>query len=399
MRGLFGRETRVGYCTNVHAGPTYERMRANLERHALAVKARVSPAEPMGVGLWLARPAAAEMLESGEAERFRAWLEDRGLVPFTLNAFPYDDFHRRSVKHRVYEPDWTTDERTRYTLDLIDLHATLLGDEPEGSISTLPIGWRAAIAGRDGAVQRAAANLLQVVDHLAGVEQRTGKLIHVDLEPEPGCYLDTSRDVVEFFQAHLFGASDPRRVARYLRVCHDICHAAVMFEPQAQAVRNYRDAGIRIGKVQLSAAVRAPFDRCDDSRREETLDQLQRFDEQRYLHQTTVRAPASGESIDLYEDLPRAIEAARTGDLLRREWRVHFHVPLFVERFGLLETTSDEVVKFLALGAALEGIRHFEAETYAWEVLPDDLQTGELADGIARELSWLRDLAAQRPTA
>ena len=43
----------TGYCTNVHAGATLEATRANLERHALEVKAEYSPDRPMGVGLWL----------------------------------------------------------------------------------------------------------------------------------------------------------------------------------------------------------------------------------------------------------------------------------------------------------------------------------------------------------
>jgi hypothetical protein len=35
-------------------------------------------------------------------------------------------------------------------------------------------------------------------------------------------------------------------------------------------------------------------------------------------------------------------------------------------------------------------VRHFEAETYAWTVLPSELRVDELAAGIAHELTWLR---------
>src|SRR5262245_14785685 len=94
----------IGYCTNVHAGPTLVQTKANLERYALAVKRRVRPNQPMGVGLWLAAPAAAELLARGGTDDFKSWLAEVGLIPFTFNGFPYGDFHQAEVKHRVYEP-------------------------------------------------------------------------------------------------------------------------------------------------------------------------------------------------------------------------------------------------------------------------------------------------------
>src|SRR5215468_7628642 len=106
----------TGYCTNVHAGATLEATRANLEKHAVAVKEKFSPTRPMGVGLWLSAKAAAELKATKQAPQFRDWLADRGLVPYTLNGFPYGDFHQQVVKHRVYEPTWWQLERLEYTL-------------------------------------------------------------------------------------------------------------------------------------------------------------------------------------------------------------------------------------------------------------------------------------------
>ncbi len=69
------------------------------------------------------------------------------------------------------------------------------------------------------------------------------------------------------------------------------------------------------------------------------------------------------------------------------EWRVHFHVPVFVDHFGRLSSTQDETIR--SLGTLLEGNHssHFEIETYTWEVLPDDLKVN-LTDSIERELLW-----------
>lgn len=387
MRNTLGPNTTLGYCTNVHAGADLAQMRANLERHALAVKRLVSPKEPMGVGLWFSAAAARQLVESDGVTELRDWLGENGLLPYTLNGFPYGDFHEPVVKHRVYEPDWTTRSRYDYTIDLVTILAGLLPGDAEGSISTLPLGWPGE--GGDGDDQSrcaaAAARLHDLVHHLARVELDTGRLIHVDLEPEPGCLLDTADDVMRFFEDHLLGTPDELSVRSYLRVCHDVCHSAVMFEGQAEALAAYRRAGIKVGKVQVSSAVRG-----DLSAKPQAAEELERFIEPRYLHQTMVRG---GGRSRLYDDLPRALdEAPRDG-----QWSVHFHVPIYLGRIGALETTRRAIGELLAAIRPDDDIHHFEVETYAWNVLPAELQVGELADGIARELNWLREQAATEP--
>jgi hypothetical protein len=388
MRDVFGPGTILGYCTNVHAGASLRETVRNLEQHTLAVKSRVSPNEPMGVGLWLAARAARDLLaEPEELSRFRDWLDDRGLEAFTLNGFPYGDFHGREVKYRVYEPDWRDPERLRYTLDLARIQATLRPAGAEGSISTLPVGWRASIAADKSGVEQAAAQLRDLADQLARIEDEHGRLIHVDLEPEPGCYLDKSSDVVEFFEQHLLRNGNAGRIRRHLRVCHDICHGAVMFEPDSIALENYARAEIEVGKVQISCAVRARFDLFDGAGRKEMMRQLGEFAEDRYLHQTVIGG-ASG-ALAFHDDLP-ALLSQDTATEPSGEWRIHFHVPLYLASFGLLETTQQHVDECLAAVQRFSTVRHFEAETYAWSVLPSELLVDELAVGIAQELTWLR---------
>jgi len=388
MRDVFGPGTILGYCTNVHAGASLRETVRNLEQHTLAVKSRVSPNEPMGVGLWLAARAARDLLaEPEELSRFRDWLDDRGLEAFTLNGFPYGDFHGREVKYRVYEPDWRDPKRLRYTLDLARIQATLRPAGAEGSISTLPVGWRASIAADKSGVEQAAAQLRDLADQLARIEDEHGRLIHVDLEPEPGCYLDKSSDVVEFFEQHLLRNGNAGRIRRHLRVCHDICHGAVMFEPDSIALENYARAEIEVGKVQISCAVRARFDLFDGAGRKEMMRQLGEFAEDRYLHQTVIGG-ASG-ALAFHDDLP-ALLSQDTATEPSGEWRIHFHVPLYLASFGLLETTQQQVDECLAAVQRFSTVRHFEAETYAWSVLPSELLVDELAVGIAQELTWLR---------
>jgi hypothetical protein len=383
----------VGYCTNVHAGADLDGALANLERYAVPIQRLVDPAQPLGVGLWFSARAARQLVDNPtRLPHLRDWLAEHQLLPFTLNGFPHGDFHQPIVKHAVYHPDWTTAARADFTYDLITILNALLPTGTEGSISTLPIGWPpSAPSSASSAPLReipssAITSLQSIAADLALLRSTTGRLIHLDLEPEPGCILERSEDAVRLF--HQLGDSDPIRT--HLRVCHDICHAAVMFEDQERMLRRYAAAGIQVGKVQVSSAVRVNFNELSPQDRRPAFDQLRAFQEDRYLHQTNVLGPGAAAPI-FYEDLPLATAAA-DGDHPTGEWRIHFHVPIYLDSFGLLRTTRDEIDRLLAL-AASHTCRHFEIETYAWGVLPPPpppLQKPDLAAGIARELRWFR---------
>lgn len=392
MRNLLGTGTQVGYCTNVHGGASWQEVRDNLERYALAVKSQVCPSEHLGVGLWLSARSARDIIEQQDVARFADWLDDHGLTAYTFNGFPHGDFHEAVVKHNVYRPSWCAAERARYTLDLAEILSRLLPEGGEGSISTLPLGWRADLP-NPADLARAAQNLLGVVDELERRELDTGKLLHLNLEPEPGCSLDTADDVCRFFREHLLSSGNEDRVRRYLRICHDVCHAAVMFEDQNKVLEQYRSAGILVGKVQISSALSVRFDLLNQADRKRATAQLRAFGEERYLHQTVVRNADGTQSF--YEDLPVALDSPCGADHdATGEWRVHFHVPVFSAGFGLLGTTQADIIECLRTLRRNHDVRHYEVETYAWNVLPDELRATDLATGIASELIWLRDVAA-----
>jgi hypothetical protein len=380
--------TTFGYCTNVHANASLEKTRANLEKHALGVKRRISPDKPMGIGLWLSANAAQELVASGQVASFGDWLREIGLVPFTMNGFPHGDFHEPVVKHKVYRPTWYEPARLKYTLQLSEILHQLLPPGVEGSISTLPIAWPAKLGEPlDPELLKAAGDFFRrAAAALADLEARTGRLIHVCIEPEPGCVLDTADDLVGFFQDYLLGGDDERLIRRHLRICHDICHSAVMFEDQQAAILQYQAAGIEIGKVQVSSAVGVDFDALPATERQSALELLRtKFVEPRYLHQTSVR---DGGQTTLYEDLPLAIAKAKPSG----QWRTHFHVPIYWEGSGPFQTFRDQIRPCIQAVLAHSNCRHFEVETYAWGVLPPELQHAELADGIAQEMEWFQSL-------
>jgi len=385
----------IGYCTNVHAGADLETNQANLQRHATAVKELYSPNAPMGVGLWLPSETARKLRQNGETSRFADWLGERGLSPFTLNGFPYGDFHQDVVKHDVYLPTWFDERRKDYTLDLIEILHELLPQGEYGSISTSPIAW--GDPALDASQWNAAAeNLQAIAQRLHQLEQETGRCICLSIEPEPGCQLQYSQQMVDLFEQRLLPGASEATIRRHLGVCHDVCHAAVMFEDQAEVLERYASAGIRVGKMQISSAVCVNFDQIDPQDRAAAVQQLASFSEDRYLHQTVVQTPTGEETF--YQDLPEALAQIDNAATMESRWRVHFHVPVYLEHFGLLGASRDQIRTCLTAATELTDCCHFEVETYAWGVLPKELQQPELATGIAAEMTWFAELLNEMET-
>jgi sugar phosphate isomerase/epimerase len=385
------------YCTNIHPGESWDEVFANVATHVVAVKARVSPTRPFGVGLRLSAAAARRLAEPEVLAEFRQFLRDRQLYVFTINGFPYGPFHGTPVKENVYRPDWLEDERVAYSDQLAELLAALVPEDLEGSVSTVPGCFAERASGDSGA--RMAARLRRHALGLWHLRERTGRTITLALEPEPHCVMETSGDAVGFFQRHLFSAESTAAFARdsglapaaaeevlrrHLGVCLDACHAAVEFEEPAEALRGLGAAGIRILKVQVSAGLRVV--RPDAA----ALAALERFAEGVYLHQVVVR---TGETLRRVLDLPQALaeakESSRTG-ALGDEWRIHFHVPLFQERLGPFQNTTAFLDELLPMLARTDATRHLEVETYTRDVLPEEHRHLPVDEAIARELTWAK---------
>jgi len=128
--GFFG----LTYCTNIHPAQGWQAVFRSLEQHAPALKARLSPDAPFGIGLRLSGSESRELLQGGELARFRAWLDEHGLYVFTLNGFPYGAFHGTPVKADVHAPDWRDEERVAYSLRLVEILQALLPEGMDGSM-------------------------------------------------------------------------------------------------------------------------------------------------------------------------------------------------------------------------------------------------------------------------
>jgi hypothetical protein len=386
-------DAQLTYCTNVHPGETLAEVRALLREHVVHVKQALIPEGRFGVGLRLAAAAAHELLDPQELEAFKAELSELGLYCFTINGFPYGQFHGLRVKEHVYEPDWRTQERVEYTRALARTLAELLPLGVSGSISTVPGCFKAAQL--DATAPRKMADaLIDVVATLVDIARHQGRHVALALEPEPHCFLETTAEAVSFFEQHLFSREarqrlvtaadvDPseaeRLLRRHLGVCLDTCHASVEFEAPLDAWRTLRAAGIGVPKVQISAGLRLP------AATPERLAALGAFAEGVYLHQTVVR---TRDGLQRFLDLP---EALRSLPPSADEWRVHFHVPIFMAELGLFESTQADLLPLLAELALTPDCPHLEVETYTWDVLPEAYRHEPVDRAIERELRFVLD--------
>jgi len=353
--------THLTYCLNIHPGETWEESLAAIRKYAEEVKRRVSPEGPFGLGLRLSARAASELRP--RIASFRDYLAEAGMYVFTINGFPYGQFHGTRVKENVYLPDWSAPERLAYTEDLASVLAELLPEGVSGSISTVPIAYGKTF--REEAVE----NILRAGTSLARLEAETGRRVSLAFEPEPDCLIETTDEAIRLWDT-LRSRADAEQLAR-LGVCVDTCHAAVEFEDPADSIRRLASAGIPVPKIQISSALVVP-------RGADAAGLLAPFTDEVYLHQTRV---LSDGALLRFPDLPDALRAAPDG-----EWRVHFHVPLHFTGDGGLESTASFLDEAFFAEALAPG-RHIEIETYSFDVLPGP--RGDVVDSIASEFAWL----------
>ena len=378
----------LAYCTTIHRGETWEQTFDALQRHTLAVRDRVSPGRPYAIGLRLGADAARALTDRVTLAAFQKWLERENCYIFTINGFPYGKFHGTRVKEQVYAPDWTTRERLDYTNTLFDLLGQLVPAGVEGSVSTVPVSFKEFI--HDARQEKeAAANLWRCVEHIEKVSRQSGRKLHLGLEPEPLCHLETSDETVKFFELMRAQRPGDLRLDEHLGVNYDCCHLAVEFEPPAEAIGRLRQHRIKVSKIHLSSALKV-------TPTSDVRSALGAFADDIYFHQVIERCTDG--SLRRHRDLDVALQRTLpTGEPQSPEWRIHFHIPLHSPPTKLFGNTQDHLLGVLDLVRQDPAMcSHFEMETYTWEVMPPELKNRSVVDQLVAEYEWTLAQLRQR---
>jgi hypothetical protein len=390
------------YCTNIHAGESwsdhFQALRANIP----SVKKQLSPDKTFGIGLRLSHLASQELGKKENLQEFKRWLEETQCYVFVINGFPYGGFHHTKVKDQVHAPDWTTQDRVLYTVQLFNILSAILPQGMEGGVSTSPLSykhWHSAVKEeRQQTFETATENILKVVQDLITIRKSTGQLMHLDIEPEPDGLIGNGLEFVSWYLHQLIPQGvkylkkhmdyDEKKAVAAIRdhvqLCYDICHFAVGYEDHTAILNELQFQGIKVGRIQISAALKAdmapnPIDR------DKVINAFKQFNESTYLHQVVARQEDG--SLTRYPDLPQALADAKNAGT--REWRSHFHVPLFVQDYGAVQSTQSDIKTVLAIQKQKPFSQYLEVETYTWEVLPQEMRL-PLKESIVRELEWVK---------
>jgi hypothetical protein len=389
----------LAYCTNIHRGETWRETFDTLKTHTLAVRERACPRDPFAIGLRLSNQAAMKLHDPKTLLEFQRWLGKNNCYVFTINGFPYGQFHGASVKENVYRPDWTSSERLAYTNLLFDLLVKILPSGIEGSVSTLPGSFkefiqteRGRLARKSGVLHHADGpstvlkiirkNLWRCIEHISRLSEKTKHNLHLGLEPEPLGLLENSAETIEFFEQLRSEHPNDPRLDEHLGVNYDCCHFAIEFEEPRKAITTLQNAGIKISKIHLSSALKTKATK-------EARAAFKNFSDDVYLHQVITR-DANGK-LKFFRDLPDALnfQLPTSNFQSSEEWRIHFHVPLHAPATPPFENTNDHLLAVLDLLAADPKIcSHLEMETYTWEVLPPELKSRSVVEQLVAEYDW-----------
>ncbi|HLP77381.1 MAG TPA: metabolite traffic protein EboE [Candidatus Paceibacterota bacterium] len=381
----------LAYCTNVNSRETWAETFESLKNYTEPVRQRVCPDQPFAIGLRLTNHAAHQLADRATLLDFQRWLGRNQLYVFTLNGFAHGSVTPTQRKEQIYAPDWSSPQRLAFTNLLFDLLSQLVPEGVEGSVSTLPGSYKGFPLHADH-LKAIRTNLWHCVEHVARVSEQTGRKLHIGLEPEPLCLLESSGETIQLFdRLHAEHPHDPR-LGEHLGVNYDACHFAVEFEEPRNALLCLSLRGIRISKVHLSSAIKL-------RPTTEALQALAELADDGYLHQVVVRR--ANDQRFIYPEISAALAGEATEGAVAEdstaEWRIHFHIPLHSAPRPPFDCTPEHALGVLDLLEENPGLcSHIEMEGQTWNFLPDELRARNFPDQLAAEYEWLLPQLAER---
>jgi len=334
---------------------------------------------PFALGLWLDADAVEELTIPTNLAKLQSILSLNNFYVFTVNAFPYGKFHKDTIKDDVYKPNWNSEQRVEFTCKIADILAILLPKGITGSISTLPGGYKEHLI--DSSCKKISLNLLRSANHLAELENRTGKKIILGIEMEPDCIWESPEEFCEFRNKYL---STPNGL-KYIGVCYDTCHQELLENRPENGLNYLVSKNIPIAKIQCSAALKSTIPEPNSA----LIEELANFADHIYLHQTRF-FDKTGKIIKKYNDIP---DTKISNNALVRVSQIytHFHTPIYIDTISAnFATAKNELFRVIEVIKKYPEIcSNIEIETYTYSVLPKKIKPESMEQMIIKEYQWI----------
>ncbi len=365
----------ITYCMNVHRGEELPSVLKALETVTLPIGEAMGNRASIPVGLRFGAELAAALRTPETVRKLATHMRLLHFATIGINGFPYGSFHGEAVKTAVYEPDWTDPRRIMYTRDLFYALTQLpVMRTPEGypvSVTTVPLAYDRG----QGFSEEFFINLCDMALFLRKLEGFTGRRMCLALEPEPDCLLESSTQVIDFFEKLWMRPEWVPIYRDYIGICFDTCHFAVGYEDPLCALRSLVSSKVPIARIQISSALEVSHATTEAD--------LRPFLDPIYLHQTRRREDDA--SMTCFPDLTEET----LPEIVGKRGRIHYHVPLAWEGNGRLGTTRHTLTPAFWRYVRAGGWP-VEAEAYAYFVSPDFLRKRTLSESILDDLAWIR---------
>ena len=367
------------YCLNAFDFNTlkYSEKFLEIHNHFNQIRKDLNYTKPFALGLWTNAKFIQELQSKEFLNFIKDFLKKNNYYVFTLNAFPYGDFHNKPVKAKVYRPDWRDEKRMLFTCKSADFLSELLPLTVQGSISTVPGAYKYDLNDLNKDTELIAKHFIKTAECFARIYERTGKRIYLAVEMEPDCLWESPQEFIEFYHKYL---ADNKYASEYIGVCYDTSHQELLQRlAPGDGLQLLIDNNIKIAKIQLSTALKTK--RADIS----AFDALKLFSEPVYLHQTRVFS-SDGKILHSFSDIPNEMLDSYEGFFCS-----HFHVPLFTDYISdtLMPAKSELQIVLAKLKEDPKICNNIEIETYTYGVLPQILNKHSLIENITKEYKWV----------
>lgn len=351
------------YCSNIFKEKKFKKLIFQLDEYSSFLKKKIDK-KKIGLGLCFSNKIVNEILYNDNLKNFSSWCKDNFIYISSINGFVFKSFHKKKIKEFIYYPDWTSRHRLNYTQNIISVLNSFDNDLNDFSISTIPISFKrwVNLKNKKYIYFISSFNLLKVVNHLFLIRKNTNKLIHIDIEPEPSCFIENINDYIYFYYFWLlpifkfFFNIEELILKEYINLCYDICHFSVNYDNHLNIIKLIKENDVVIGKIQVSSALE-----IFNSNNINVINDLSFLFKSKFLHQNSYFYSGKlRKNLDLCNLYYSNFDSVR----------IHCHMPLYMDVYKKnIRTTSYETKNTLSLLLKNFSTKHIEIETYTYDML------------------------------